>query len=171
MSELLKILDLAGPSDFQNLAKRISLETQELKKYLHWSSRGYTRNCIRRTENYELIALCWEAGHETPIHCHGGEECWVYMVQGELEESRFEEENFNHKIGSVCMELGKAQISYMEDSNGFHCLENKKSTRAVSLHLYHKPISRCRIFDHENQDFKWVEMKDYSFEGRLLQES
>ena len=93
------------------------------------------------------------------------------MVQGELEESRFDEENFNHKVESVSMDLGTAQISFMDDSNGFHCLENKKSSRAVRLHLYHKPISNCRIFDHENEEFKWVEMKDFSFEGRLLQES
>ncbi len=164
-------LENASTNDFQNLAKHIKIEIKELEKYLHWDTAHYTRNCIRRTEKFELIALCWEPHQETPIHCHGGEECWVYMVDGELEESRFEEEDFDCEKEKQKMSLGEYQISYMEDTQGYHSLSNLTSKRAVSLHLYHKPISSCRIYNKELQSFKWVEMSDYSFEGKLLQEA
>lgn len=164
-------LENASTNDYQNLAKHIKIEAKELGKYLHWDIAHYTRNCIRRTEEFELIALCWEAHQETPIHCHGGEECWVYMVDGELEESRFDEENFDSENEKVKMSLGEYQISYMEDSQGYHSLSNLSDKRAISLHLYHKPINKCRVFNKEDQSFKWVEMSDYSFEGRILQEA
>lgn len=164
-------MENAGQNDFQNLARHIKINSEELKKYLHWDKAHYTRNCIRRTPNFELIALCWEAGQKTPVHCHGGEECWVYMVDGELEELRFDEDNFNIENEKLKMSLGEYQISYMEDSQGYHCLSNHGSQRAISLHLYHKPINSCRVYDKENQTFKWVEMSDYSFEGKLLQEA
>lgn len=164
-------LENATQKDFQNLARHIKIETKELEKYLHWDSSHYTRNCIRRTENFELIALCWEAGQETPIHCHGGEECWVYIVDDELEELRFDERNFDIENEKFKMSLGEFQISYMEDSQGYHCLSNLNSKRAISLHLYHKPIDRCSVYNKDNKSFKWVEMSDYSFEGKPLQEA
>tara|TARA_R110002096_G_scaffold135456_2_gene287114 strand:+ start:9110 stop:9604 length:495 start_codon:yes stop_codon:yes gene_type:complete len=164
-------LENARPEDFQNLAEHIKIEKQELEKYLHWDSGHYTRNCIRRTDEFELIALCWEAKQETPIHCHGGEECWVYVVDGELEEFKYDKSNFDSEKEKTKMSLGEYQISYMEDSQGYHSLSNLSDNKAISLHLYHKPIQSCRVYNKEDKSFNWVEMSDYSFEGRLLQEA
>ena len=100
-------------------------------------------------------------------------ERWATSVQRkaelvELTNKTFEELREKEKQK---MSLGEYQISYMEDTQGYHSLSNLTSKRAVSLHLYHKPISSCRIYNKELQSFKWVEMSDYSFEGKLLQEA
>jgi cysteine dioxygenase len=41
----------------------------------------------------------------------------------------------------------------MKDFMGFHTLENIANKKSMSLHLYAKPIRKCRIFDVESQIF------------------
>ena len=54
------------------LLKVTGLNEAEFEKYATWNQESYTRNCIARTDTYELILLCWEKKQETPIHEHGG---------------------------------------------------------------------------------------------------
>jgi cysteine dioxygenase len=41
----------------------------------------------------------------------------------------------------------------MKDFIGFHRLENVSNKRSMSLHLYAKPIRKCRIFDEKSKSF------------------
>lgn len=122
--------------------------------YCHsWSSESYTRNCIFENEKFELILLCWEKGQQTPIHDHGGEECWVKVIQGEFKETIY---NVNEagELKTVKSTISKTgDITYMIDFMGFHRLENLSDTRSLSLHLYAKPISSCKIFDENSRKF------------------
>ena len=53
------------------------------------SSEHYTRNLVARDEHFELMILCWGPGHESPIHNHEGEDCWMAVLDGALEELRY----------------------------------------------------------------------------------
>lgn len=141
---------------------------EDCQDYQFWSSDHYTRNCIVRDSDYELILLCWEPGQETPIHCHGGEECWVYMIQGNLVEKRFA--NGEKEPGQLLgeMDLGKFQKSYINDAMGFHSLHNQTDMRSMSLHLYHEPIKDCRVYNEDLGIFERRTLEDYSYEGRKL---
>ena len=44
-------------------------------------------------------------------------------------------------------------ISYMIDFMGCHQLKNLSNHRALSLHLYAKPIRNCNIYDEQSKEF------------------
>lgn len=116
-----------------------------------------------RTEDYELVLLCWEEGQQTPIHCHGGMECWVHMVQGELEEKRFEQPDATiEPTLTNKMALTSSHLSYMNDDMGFHSLRNIYPGRSISLHLYAKPIDSCEIY---NSDTGKGEARELSYDA------
>lgn len=159
----------SGP-DYVRIARNMEIDPADFVQYMHWNTGHYTRNCIARSEKYELILLCWEPGQITPIHCHGGEECWVYMVQGELEEFRYEKDPAKESIQLVDQTHMKAgQLSYMNDMMGFHKLSNIYPGRSMSLHLYMNPIAQCNIYDEDKGCFNERNLKYYSLEGEILE--
>ena len=147
----------------------MNIPPSDFKAYEFWSEEGYTRNCLARTDSYELLLLCWDAHQGTPIHCHNGEECWVYVIDGELEEKRYE---MNESDDLVLVEKSISQasdLSYMSDEMGYHLLRNTKSQRAMSLHLYMNPIDECSIYDEENGVFIYKELQYDSVKGEVVQ--
>lgn len=139
--------------DFNEIIRSIDLPISDLEEYCSWSKESYTRNCIIDCQSFELILLCWENGQMTPIHDHGGEECWVRVVQGNFEETIYQT-NESGELNKVRSTLSKAgDISYMKDFMGFHRLHNLDDSRSMSLHLYAKPIRNCQLYDEELEEF------------------
>jgi len=141
-------------ADYARLIKHIDLPANELTPYAYWSKNSYTRNCIDRTDDYELLLLCWDIGQLTPIHCHNQQECWVYIAQGEIEETRYKWNGTTPK--PVVTSDGIAQkgsLSYMNDDMGFHTIENIGKERAMSVHLYVNAITECTIWDDTQNQF------------------
>lgn len=151
LSKLLELLPICKNEDFKKLASYLTIPASDLLEYATWENSNYTRNCIQRTDQYELILLCWEEGQETEIHCHGGEECWVYLAQGKLHEKRFTFEDELSLKNEFKME--KEGLSYMNDELGYHSLHNVANGRSMSLHLYVGPIDECTIYDDEQEEF------------------
>lgn len=169
LEQLLEVLPECSGTDYVELVKDMHISADELKPYAFWSEDFYTRNCIARTDDYELLLLCWEPGQTTPIHCHGGQECWVYLVQGLLEEIRYDlEENSNELSRQNKMRLKEEQFSYMNDDMGLHSLENISQRSAMSLHLYMNPIDECRIFDQETDTVSLKKIEYHSYKGKAL---
>jgi cysteine dioxygenase len=111
------------------------------------------------TEAFELILICWGAGQSTPIHDHGGEECWVNVLAGEIHEKMYVQDANGKLNCTKTSKRLKGEISYMVDFMGYHRLENNTTSRACTLHLYAKPIRNCNIFDAQAQEFVDTEMK------------
>ena len=126
----------------------------------------YTRNCIIRKSNFELLLLCWSAGQETPIHCHGGEECWVYLLEGHLEEIQYDfvDNQLKTLRSSNMLPGGK---SFMSDDNGYHKLINKNGSRSMSLHLYMNPIHTCTFYDAHSNSFVSRTLSYHSYNGEI----
>ena len=73
------------------------------------------------------------------IHDHGGEECWVKVIEGEFRENIYKEDEAG-KLKIIKSAISKAnEVTYMKDFMGFHSLENIANKRSMSLHLYAKP--------------------------------
>ena len=51
-------------------SRLISMEVNipVLKECIGYAEDGYQRNVIKKTEHYELVAICWTTGQLTPIH-------------------------------------------------------------------------------------------------------
>lgn len=169
LDQLRKRLPHCSGPEYVQIAQGMKLPLADFEPFTHWDSEHYTRNCIDRTDDYELILLCWEPGQETPIHGHGGEECWVYALQGTILEHRQEWDAAHQKLETVeTAQMKAGDISYMDDNMGFHSLHNTGGTRAMTLHLYMNPIDRCRVFDPDNQRFEVKEMEYDTHQGKLL---
>lgn len=171
LTELLDVLPHCSGQEYVDLAANMNIPVEDFEPYAHWFSDSYTRNCIDRTKAYELILLCWEPGQITPIHCHAGEECWVYTLQGPLDEERFDIDDETCKLKQTGEEYMKdGQISYMNDNMGFHRLINNDHKRSMTLHLYMNPIDRCRVYDEDKREFVESDLEYDTFKGKPVAE-
>ena len=156
--------------EYKKIVKRLGIPLRDFEPYAHFSKKHYTRNCIARTKEFELILLCWEEGQETPVHCHNNQECWVYVIDGEFEEVRFVESERKDEEIEVERELQLEEdgISYMNDDMGYHKLENVNDGRSMSLHLYMNPIDECNVYNEKTEEFERKELEYHSMKGVLL---
>ncbi len=157
IEQLTEVLDSIEPRERAKAMKKVKISEQELTSYVTWLPNGYTRNCLARTPEYEVILLCWDAHSKTPVHGHGGEDCWVYQVHGEVEEIRFGLDTGvlqeTHR-----MTLTPGQLTYMNDRMGYHAIENRSDQRALTLHIYASPIDTCEVYNNKKDRFETKEM-------------
>ena len=153
LDELVIALSEGERTTYNHIINTIQLPSDAFEGYSSWSKEYYTRNCIVNNENFELILLCWEKGQITPIHDHGGEECWVKVIKGEFKEIVYKENESGELIVMKSTTAKEHDVTYMKDFMGFHSLENVSNKRSMSLHLYAKPIRKCRAFDEKTKTF------------------
>mgnify|MGYP001036348702 CR=1 FL=1 len=153
LDELITALSEGERTTYNHIIHSIKFPENAFENYCSWSDECYTRNCIVDNEKFELVLICWEEGHRTPIHDHGGEECWVKVIEGEFKETIYKqgESGELNKVKSSIAEPN--EITYMKDFMGFHSLENLSKKRSMSLHLYAKPIRKCNMFDEKSKTF------------------
>jgi len=72
-----------------NIMGRVQLPTEEFERYYRWRDARYTRNVLSRTENFEVLLVCWEKGQSSPIHDFNSQEAWIHPIVGKLREERF----------------------------------------------------------------------------------
>lgn len=138
-------------SSYDEIFNAINIPVSDFEKSASYSKEKYTRTTLFENDDYELKLLCWEPGQQTPIHDHGGEECWVKFIKGSFFETIFKilPEQAIEIINEVQPEEG--QTTYMIDFFGFHRLKNNGDVRGMSLHLYAKPVSVCQVYDEETK--------------------
>ncbi len=126
----------------------------DFEKYIYWKKEGYTRNCIVKTENFELILLCWNKGDSTTIHGHDNQKCWVYQVSGEMTELRYKKNSQEDLVECNRLILTTGKLCYIHDSMGYHLLKNDSNKNAITLHLYTKPVNKCDIYNPDKKMFE-----------------
>ena len=148
------LLERKAGESFLNVMQRVSIPLEEYEKYYSWDDSRYTRNCLIRTEEFELLLICFEKGQQTPVHDFDTQDAWVHTIVGKLSEERFRK-NPNgeglEKVGSVV--IGKTEFSYINGNAGFHRYINTYESRSVSLNLYSKPVEKWNQYDLEKKTF------------------
>ena len=153
LNDLVTALSEGERTTFNHIIHSIKFTAKDFENYASWSDDCYTRNCIVNNEKFELILICWCEGHKTPIHDHGGEECWVKVIDGEFKETIYKQ-NDAEELTMIKSSTSKSnEVTYMKDFMGFHRLENISNKRSMTLHLYAKPIRNCNIFDEDSKTF------------------
>ena len=97
------------------------------------------------------MAICWGMGHHTPIHDHNGQEGWIKVIDGQVEESLYrvqmiDEDTFSAELLKAD-QFSKDAVSHVNDEIAFHSIRNLNRGRSVTLHLYSLPINQCHIYD------------------------
>ena len=153
IQKLIDILANNPSEDYNALLDDFDFSAIDFKPYQSWSSKKYTRNCLYKDKNFELILLCWEHGQETPIHGHDGEDCWVYLLEGGMKEVFYSMNDKNSLIADDFQIVEPDQVTFMSDDQGYHKLQNDYEGRSMSLHIYAQPIENCKAFDESSQQF------------------
>lgn len=153
LPDLVSVLQVKQRSEYGAILKKMKISIQEFEKYATWSDTCYTRNCIEENSDFELILICWSKAQKTAIHDHGGEECWVYVVDGDYGENIYEKNDQGELKRVKSLKIKSGDVTYMIDFMGFHNLENRSKGRAMSLHLYANPIKKCNVYDAEKKVF------------------
>lgn len=158
LNELTQALNSNPKSTYPSLLKYVQLDANAMSKWSMWREGDYTRNCLARNSNFEIILLCWDKDAKTPIHDHGGEDCWVYQVDGEVEEIRYSNQQDSlEEDQRIVLHPGK--LTFMNDHMGYHLIQNVSKKRAMTLHIYAAPIDRCQIYDDSTKRFKMKDMQ------------
>jgi cysteine dioxygenase len=164
VKELTEILDGVEQQNLSKVMKSIKIRSNEFDPFATWKEQCYTRNCLARTNKYELILLCWDINAKAPIHGHGGENCWVYQIKGTVEEIRFTEESGNlTETNRIVLTPGK--LTYMNDQMGYHAISNISNQKSMTLHIYARPIDSCKVFNEHKDCFEVKEMTYHTFKG------
>ncbi|XP_036343625.1 cysteine dioxygenase type 1-like [Rhagoletis pomonella] len=140
---------------------------REWKRFAKFDRYKYTRNLVDAGNGkFNLMILCWGEGQGSAIHDHADSHCFMKMLKGDLQETRYEmpctkaidmpsvdigqtndaddnDEEFNSEelktIGSSSISLN--DVAYINDNLGLHRVENPSHIEtAVSLHLYCPPL-------------------------------
>lgn len=119
------------------------------KEHLTFAADTYTRNLIARNEYFELLVLCWSAGQASPVHDHAAQDCFMGILEGRMEETHYAFPKAGDRcaltqIRSKVFEAG--QVAFIHDSIALHRVRPVDG-RAVSLHLYARPIDVCNIYE------------------------
>lgn len=122
------------------------------QRFLRFDPEIYTRNLVARNEHFEMLVLCWSAGQESPIHDHAGQNCFMAVLQGRIEELQYAvptpgAQGRLRRTGQRVFEPG--QVAYIHDRIALHKVRPAGGEAAVSLHLYARPIDTCQVYDEE----------------------
>lgn len=175
LSDLISRLKASEPTEsaYHNILSSLKLPLSELEPYLHFRDQFYTRNLIERNANFELMTLCWNPGHYTPIHDHQGSEGWLYVVSGKMIEKIFHY-NPDKKDADKLKEAGEVmsgpgELSHINDQKGFHSIHNVGEEQAVTLHFYAPIIEKCLYICPDSFDTKSKVLSYYSEFGTVTQ--
>jgi cysteine dioxygenase len=136
-----------GRKGFLEILDRVVIPAEEFDPYSRWNEKHYTRNCIARTDAFELLLICYEPGQRTSIHDYSTEEAWVHPLMGAVIEERFEFASGGplRKVSSAKLDPGS--FSYLHNGRGIHRYINSNSGRSMTLNLYAKPLNKWKVYD------------------------
>jgi cysteine dioxygenase len=151
----------------------VRITDSSLAPYVFFDDAFYTRNLIYRDDLFEVMTICWQPGQKTAVHTHNGQLCWMITQRGALAVVDYKWLGCDHPenqnvVGIDCLagsEHTKLEvIREVEASTSgpvmtadklqtIHRLYNLSADkeRAISIHVYSRPIDSCVAFDLENQ--------------------
>jgi len=161
-AELRKFPELAFSSTDQviNFLRSARVAPDTLAPYLIWDRQHYTRNLIDKTSLYELIAICWEVGQTSSVHNHQDQNCWIAAPIGRLLVQNYRTISQDLRSGKCkleatnTVEMNPGHPCRVDPGKPVHRVLNPRefNQRAVSLHVYSRPIDSCVVYSPEQGD-------------------
>lgn len=144
------------------------VEIKSLAPYLYFCSEHYTRNLIQRTPLYDLLAICWEIGQQSPIHNHCNQSCWMAMACGRVQVHNFELIRKDPATGFCELKPDNHYVidggnpAEVDPGEPIHLVANARSfgSRAVTLHIYSKPYDTCEVYDLKGKRYQEVRLSN-----------
>ena len=127
-----KILSQKQISKEKGIELLSNYNSDDYKKYIKYSTENYSRNYVIKTEEFDILILCWLPKQKTQIHWHPRNWCFVKVLEWEVKETLY---TIDKKI--IKQNTYKtSDCTYNHDSLGYHTLKNTRNTNAITLHIY-----------------------------------
>jgi cysteine dioxygenase len=170
----------------------VSITDSSLAPYVFFDEAFYTRNLIYRDDLFEVMTICWQPGQKTAVHTHNGQLCWMITQRGNLAVVDYkwlgcDHPEYQNVVGIDCVagsEHTKLEVIREVEASAcgpvmtadklqtIHRLYNLSADteRAVSIHIYSRPIDSCVAFDMENQRCYRRQLGYFSKRGEVMPE-
>jgi cysteine dioxygenase len=147
------------------------IEPASLQRYIFFRPERYTRNLVFKNEAFELLVICWNIGHQAPVHGHEGERCWSRVEQGSLLLCNYREISENPLVVRQIGEPYRGERGYLDGPADIHSVANPASSKApaVSLHLYSHPYDQCDIYDLDKNEKRRVRLRYDTVDGKVVE--
>jgi cysteine dioxygenase len=154
-------------------ARVASLLASYAKAHADWrawalfDAANYTRNLVHHEANFELLLLCWGANQKSPIHNHEGQRCWMAVLDGAVVETLFEVPAGGGAPArkGAPRSLERGGVAFITDEIALHEIASGGGRAAVSLHLYARPFSTCRVYDRSSGRIEVKQLGYHSVRG------
>jgi cysteine dioxygenase len=141
------------------------------REFALFSELHYTRNLIVRDTRFELMILCWGKGQESPIHNHEGQDCWMAVLDGSIEELRYAWPSSTDPApirSKGSQRFDKGQVAFIRDEMGLHVVRPTPGAHGVTLHLYSSPYDECNCYCPDTGQVTRKKLGHYSLRGKVL---
>lgn len=141
---------------------------EDWRRFALFDDTIYTRNLVGRNPDFEMLVLCWNRGQTSPIHNHAGQNCWMAVLEGEIEEVHY---NFaagtsnGRLIAGATKVFGAGRVAFINDEIALHRVCPRDGQRGISLHVYSKPIDACNVYDEHSGHVVRRQLAYHSVEG------
>lgn len=173
-----------------DLCDGVQISDSSLAPYVLYDDTFYTRNLIYRDPLFEVMTICWQPGQRTAVHTHNGQLCWMITQRGNLKVVDYkwlgcDHPEYQNVVGIDCVAgSDHIQLDRIREVDAYaggpvltadklqtiHQLFNAgdPSERAVSIHIYSRPIDSCVAFDMQNNRCYRRELAYYSKNGEVV---
>ena len=148
MIEWLDSLDSRpGLTELGNHLESMPVNLEALKEHIGYTEdNGYQRNIIKKTEHYEMVAITWRAGQDTPIHDHVGSDCAFLIVEGTSTETIYELNDEQLAVATNVRHYAPGEVCAANEPD-IHRISNDTGENLINLHVYTPPLSGFGIYD------------------------
>ena len=113
---------------------------------------GYTRLLLSKCAEYELVAMQWSAGSESPIHDHGDSRCWIVLLEGSLDVENFQRtDDASGHVATLerreSIRVNAGDLDHRFNRNELHRVRNSSDAGCYSLQLYAAPLTTYTVVE------------------------
>lgn len=118
---------------------------------------GYTRSCAYSGKRFEVLLLNWAAGAVSPLHDHGGQHCWMQVLEGQLLVDDYLRIDAGERPGFARVEargsrlLDAGDLDLRSGRFDLHRVSAPSVVPAISLHIYAAPLKEFSVYDETTQ--------------------
>lgn len=117
-----------------------------LKDLKHFQQHQYARHLVLRTDNVEIIVVCWLPGQGSPVHGHGPSDAVMVILEGTMSYTNFYPDG--KKVSGIWQagDIGHCPVGVQ------HQISNHSNDPLVTLHVYSPPLQR----EHQGFDLGYA---------------
>ncbi len=127
--------------------QQLPLTAADLRPYIGFKAGTYARHRVFRSEQFELLLLCWRPGQRTPIHDHNGSYGVIRVCSGILWETMFTMDERRGLVYQTAREWTGGCITGA-DIPDIHQIGNPdvSGQDLITLHLYAPPLGSLNVY-------------------------